>query len=49
MEMDKDLEGVLMIILNIRNIYTKYLNQVNYVDKQCNQIRNIALRLEKEL
>ena len=48
-EMDKDLDGVLTIILDMRNIYTKYLNQANYADKQCKEIRTIALGLEQEL
>lgn len=30
-------------------IYTKYLNQVNDVNKQCNQIKTIALEIEQEL
>ncbi len=37
------------MILDIRNIYTKYLNQTNHVDEQCKEIRTIALRLEQEL
>ena len=45
-EMDKDPNGVLTIILDIRNIYTKYLNQANHANKQCKKIRTIALGLE---
>ncbi len=32
-EMDKDYEGVLTMILDMHNIYTKYLNQANHADK----------------
>ena len=32
-EMDKDLDGVLTMILDMRNIYTKYLNQANHTDE----------------
>ena len=31
------------------NIYTEYLNQANYVDIQCKQIRTIVLGLEQKL
>ncbi len=48
-EMDKDPDGVLTMILDIYNIYTKYLNQVNYADEQCKDIRTIALELKQEL
>ena len=48
-EMDKDPDGVLMMILDMRNIYTEYLNQANHADEQCKEIRTIALRLEQEL
>ena len=48
-EMDKDSDGVLTMILDMRNIYTKYLNQANHADKQCKEIRTIALGLEQEL
>ena len=37
------------MILDMRTIYTEYLNQANNVDKQCNQIQTVALRLEQEL
>ena len=37
------------MILDIRTIYTKYLNQANNTDKQYNQIQTIALGLEQEL
>ncbi len=37
------------MILDMRNIYTKYLNQANHVDKQCKEIQTIALGLEQEL
>ncbi len=48
-EMDKDPDEVLMMILDMRNIYTKYLNQANHANKQCKKIQTIALRLEQEL
>ena len=48
-EMDKDPDGVLTMILDMRNIYTEYLNQANHADEQCNEIRTIALGLEQEL
>ena len=48
-EMNKDPDEVLIIILDICNIYTLYLNQVTYADKQCNQIQTIALGLEQKL
>ena len=48
-EMDKDPDGVLTMILDMRNIYTKYLNQANHADKQCKEIQTIALGLEQEL
>ena len=31
--MDKDLDGVLKMILDMNTIYTKYLNQANNADK----------------
>ena len=37
-EMDKDPNKVLTIILDMRNIYIKYLNQANHADKQCKEI-----------
>ena len=48
-EMDKDPDRVLTMILDMCNIYTKYLNQANHADKQCKKIRTIALGLEQEL
>ena len=32
-KIDKNLDGVLKMILNMRTIYIKYLNQVNNADK----------------
>ena len=32
-EMDKDPDGILTMILDMRNIYIKYLNQANHADK----------------
>ncbi len=48
-DMDKDLDGVLTMILDMRNIYTEYLNQANHADERCKEIRTIALGLEQEL
>ncbi len=48
-EMDKDPNRVLMMILDMCNIYTEYLNQANHADEQCKKIQTIALRLEQEL
>ena len=47
--MDRNPNGVLKMILDMRTIYTKYLNQANKVDKQCNQILTVALELEQQL
>ena len=48
-EMDKNLDGVLKIILDMHIIYTKYLNQAYNANKQYNQIWIIALALEQKL
>ena len=48
-EMDRNPDGVLKMILDMRTIYTEYLDQANNADKQYNQIRTIALGLEQEL
>ena len=37
-EIDGNPDEVLKMILDIRTIYTKYLNQANNADKQYNQI-----------
>ena len=37
------------MILDMRTIYTKYLNQANSANKKYNQIQTIALRLKQEL
>ena len=37
------------MILNIHNIYTKYLNQANHADNQCKEIQIITLGLEQKL
>ena len=47
--MDKDFDGVLTMILDMYNIYIKYLNQANHANKQCKEIQTIALVLEQEL
>lgn len=46
--MNKNPQKVLIIILNICTIYTKYLNQANNPNKKCNQIYIIALKLKQE-
>lgn len=38
----------MIIILDIRTIYIKYLNQVNNANEQYNQIQIIALEFEYE-
>ena len=47
--MGKDPDGVLTMILDMRNIYSKYLNQANHANEQCKIIRTIAPGLEQEL
>ena len=37
-KINKNLNGVLRIILDIYTIYTKYMNQANNADKQYNQV-----------
>ncbi len=37
-EIKNDLKEVLSMILNIQSIYTKYLDQSNEIDKECNKI-----------
>ena len=48
-EMDRNHDGVLKMILDMRTIYTEYLDQANNADEQYNQIRTVALGLEQEL
>ena len=48
-EMDRDPDGVLSIILDMRITYTGYLDQANKADDQCDQIRMRALGLEQDL
>lgn len=48
-EITRELDGVLKMILNICTIYTKYLNQPKNADKQYHQIRIVALGLEQEM
>ena len=48
-EIEKDPEGVLSMILDMRSIYTKYLNKANEADKKRDEIRIRALELEQEL
>ena len=47
--MDGNPNEVFKMILDMRTIYTKDLNQANNVNKQCNQIQTVALKLEQEL
>ncbi len=47
--MDRNPDGVLKMILDMRTIYTEYLDQANNADKQYNQIRSVASGLEQEL
>lgn len=37
------------MILDMRNIYTKYLDPANKIIKKCNKIQLYALRLKQEL
>lgn len=46
--MEKNPDKVLKMILDIHNIYTKYLNQANYTNNHCKKIRTIDLRLEQK-
>ena len=48
-EIEQDSKRVLSMILDIRNIYTKYLDQANKADKERYEIYTFALRLEQEL
>ena len=48
-EIEKDPEGVLSMILDMRSIYTEYLDQANEADKKCDEIRICALGLQQEL
>lgn len=45
-EMDRDLDEVLLMILNMRKTYIKYLDQTNKANNQRDQIRTCALGLE---
>lgn len=48
-EIDSNSDKFLKMILDMRTIYIKYLNQLNNANKYYHQIRIIALRLEQEL
>ena len=48
-EIDRDPDGVLSMILDMRKTYTEYLDQANEADNQRNQIRMRALGLEQDL
>ncbi len=37
-KIEKDPKKVLSMILDMQSIYTKYLNQANKADKECNEI-----------
>ena len=48
-EMNKDPDGVLTMILDMRKTYTEYLDQANEADDQRDEIRTRALGLKQEL
>ena len=48
-EIDRDLDGVLSMILDMRKTYTEYFDQANKADDQRNQFRTCALGLEQDL
>ncbi len=48
-KIEKDPKGILSMILDMQNIYTKYLDQANKVDKEYNEICIYMLELEQEL
>lgn len=48
-EINWDFDGVLPMILNMRKIYTRYINKANKVDDQHDQIQTWASRLEQDL
>ena len=48
-KIEKDPEGVLSMILDMRSIYTEYLHEANEADKERDEIRTRALGLEQEL
>ncbi len=48
-KIEKDLDGVLSMILDMWSIYTKYLDQANKADKERNEIHTRVLGLEQEL
>ncbi len=48
-EMNKDPDGVLTMILDMRKTYMEYLDQANKADNQRDKIRMRALGLEQEL
>lgn len=48
-EIKKDSGGVLSMILNMQNIYTKYLHKANKVDKKYDEIYTYMLELEQKL
>ena len=48
-EIEKDPKGVLSMILDMRSIYTKYLNKANEANKKRDEIRTRVLELEQEL
>ena len=48
-EIDRNPDGVLSMILDMRKIYTKYFDEANKADNQHNQIRTHALGLEQDL
>ncbi len=47
--MNKDPDGVLTMILDMRKTYMEYIDQANVADNQRDEIRRRALGLEQEL
>ena len=47
-EIDRDLDRLLSMILDMRKIYIEYLEQVNKANDQRDQIRTYALELEQD-
>lgn len=47
--MDRNLDGVFKMILDMYTISTKYLNQANNANKQYNHIWTVSLGLAKEI
>lgn len=48
-KIEKDFKKVLYIILDMQNVYIKYLNHANKVNKKCDEIYTCTLKLEQKL